>query len=261
MAKSSSSSSTATILSLNSLESSNWSGFLATGSFRPGLSTTLERCGATWVGREPSACLLKDLDNLFHILWLHNGHHTNTHVQSLQYIVDWHTSGLSQPLEYLRNVPSGHVNLCTQIIRDCSWNILNKSSSSYVSKSKNEAPSGSRKQLLDVNSGWDQNLLADSRFRVPWCRVCSLTFIATRSIPTVLWISMIWATLSFVPTPSVAATRRVLLMSVYPALCRSNKPPNPPISESAPGLLVDLTLFLIFSTSWFPASTETPASS
>ena len=45
------------------------------------------------------------------------------------------------------------------------------------------------------------------------------------------------ATFNFVPTPSVAATS---IGSLKPAAFKSNSPPNPPIDDMAPGLMVFL---------------------
>lgn len=74
--------------------------------------------------------------------------------------------------------------------------------------------------------------------------------------PTVSWMLALWATTSFVPTPSVPAT---MTGSLKPACFKSNNPPNPPMTESQPGRAVALTTALILSTSRLPASIETPA--
>jgi len=65
------------------------------------------------------------------------------------------------------------------------------------------------------------------------------------------------AVLTLVPTPSVVATRTG---SAKPARLRSNRPPKPPISASAPGRAVARTNGLIRSTMRLPASISTPAS-
>src|SRR5262249_27383853 len=75
-------------------------------------------------------------------------------------------------------------------------------------------------------------------------------------MPIVLWRPLSIATLSLVPTPSVAATSTG---SRYPARLRSNNPPNPPISAAAPGRAVARTKGLIRSTVRLPASISTPA--
>ena len=80
---------------------------------------------------------------------------------------------------------------------------------------------------------------------------------ATRSMPTVSWMPLSMAIFTFVPTPSLAATR---IGSVNPAALRSNRPPKPPISASAPRRRVERTSGLIFSTMELPASMSTPAS-
>mmetsp|Transcript_65963 Transcript_65963/g.132848 ORF Transcript_65963/g.132848 Transcript_65963/m.132848 type:complete len:244 (-) Transcript_65963:297-1028(-) len=93
---------------------------------------------------------------------------------------------------------------------------------------------------------------------------------ATRSIPTHWWHPDANATLSLVPTPSVAPTRTTSSSPLAapaaaptapnPAAVRSNKPPKPPKSASQPGRRVDLQAGLMRSTSKFPASMSTPAS-
>jgi hypothetical protein len=84
----------------------------------------------------------------------------------------------------------------------------------------------------------------------------SLTHIATRSIPIVSWRPVSIAILTFVPTPSFAATR---MGSRKPAAFRSKSPPKPPISASAPGRRVERTSGLMASTMALPASMSTPA--
>src|ERR1700732_3096105 len=63
------------------------------------------------------------------------------------------------------------------------------------------------------------------------------------------------AILTLVPTPSLAATSTG---SLKPARFRSNSPPNPPISASAPGRAVAFTSGFIRSTLAVPSSTHTP---
>ena len=63
------------------------------------------------------------------------------------------------------------------------------------------------------------------------------------------------AILTLVPTPSLAATSTG---SLKPARLRSNSPPKPPISASAPGRAVAFTSGLISSTMRLPASISTP---
>src|SRR5215203_2056365 len=85
----------------------------------------------------------------------------------------------------------------------------------------------------------------------------SFTHMATRSTPMVSWIPVSMAIFTFVPTPSLAATR---IGSLKPAAFRSNSPPKPPISASAPGRRVARTRGLIASTMALPASISTPES-
>mmetsp|Transcript_2694 Transcript_2694/g.6020 ORF Transcript_2694/g.6020 Transcript_2694/m.6020 type:complete len:215 (-) Transcript_2694:1303-1947(-) len=66
------------------------------------------------------------------------------------------------------------------------------------------------------------------------------------------------ATLSLVPTPSVAPTSTTS-SPAKPAALRSNRPPKPPKSASQPGRRVDLQAGLIRSTRAFPAAMSTPA--
>ena len=63
----------------------------------------------------------------------------------------------------------------------------------------------------------------------------SFTHIATQSIPTVSCLSMRKAILSFVPTPSVPETRTGLFI---PVRSSSKSPPNPPIPERTPLVIV-----------------------
>ncbi len=84
----------------------------------------------------------------------------------------------------------------------------------------------------------------------------SFTHIATRSMPIVACRPVSIAILTLVPTPSLAATR---IGSLNPAAFRSNRPPKPPISASAPGRRVERTSGLIVSTIALPASISTPA--
>ena len=65
------------------------------------------------------------------------------------------------------------------------------------------------------------------------------------------------ASSSLVPTPSVVATSTG---SVKPAAFRSNSPPNPPRSDSAPARRVRLACGIISPISASPASISTPAS-
>jgi hypothetical protein len=74
-------------------------------------------------------------------------------------------------------------------------------------------------------------------------------------MPMVVWRPVSIAILTLVPTPSVAATSRG---SDMPSRLRSNRPPNPPISASAPGRAVARTSGLIMSTMRLPASISTP---
>ena len=64
------------------------------------------------------------------------------------------------------------------------------------------------------------------------------------------------ASLSFVPTPSVAAN---ITGSLNP-FGNSKAPAKEPMPPITPGILVDLTKGLIFSTKLLPASMSTPAS-
>ena len=68
-----------------------------------------------------------------------------------------------------------------------------------------------------------------------------------------VWIAIF----NLVPTPSVAATK---IGSLNPAAFRSNKPPNPPMAEITPVLLVFFKLGLMRCTNSLPASISTPAS-
>src|SRR6185295_12612567 len=89
------------------------------------------------------------------------------------------------------------------------------------------------------------------------CTTRSLTDIATRSMPMPPCSPVSIAILSLVPTPSVAATSTG---SLKPAALRSNSPPKPPISASAPARAVARTIGLMRSTRRFPASISTPES-
>ena len=72
----------------------------------------------------------------------------------------------------------------------------------------------------------------------------------------VSWRPVSIAILTLVPTPSLAATRTG---SLKPSGFRSNSPPKPPISASAPARAVARTSGLISSTIRLPASISTPA--
>src|SRR5438093_13680262 len=85
----------------------------------------------------------------------------------------------------------------------------------------------------------------------------SLTHIATRSCPIPLKAFASIAIFSFVPTPSVEATRTG---SRNPAAFRSNRPPKPPRSASAPARRVALANGAMRATRASPASMSTPAS-
>src|SRR3954447_23457638 len=86
----------------------------------------------------------------------------------------------------------------------------------------------------------------------------SLTHIATASIPIVSWRSIINASMSFVPTPSVPETNTG---SFKFNTDKSNIPPNPPKPPITPGLIVFCTCFFILETASYPASIFTPACS
>ena len=73
----------------------------------------------------------------------------------------------------------------------------------------------------------------------------SFAHIATQSMPTVSCLSIIKASLSLVPTPSVPLTRTGFEM---PVKSSSKRPPKPPISESAPAVRVFAICFFISST-------------
>ena len=80
---------------------------------------------------------------------------------------------------------------------------------------------------------------------------------ATRSMPTVSWMFMAWATTSLVPTPSVDEASTGLR---YFARSRRNSPANPPMSPITSGRSVRCTLVLSSSTACSPAWIDTPAS-
>ena len=73
----------------------------------------------------------------------------------------------------------------------------------------------------------------------------SFTHIATQSIPMVSCLSIINASLSLVPTPSVPLTRTGLSI---PVMSSSKSPPNPPISDAAPAVIVLAICCFISST-------------
>ncbi len=91
----------------------------------------------------------------------------------------------------------------------------------------------------------------------PRCRLRSWHIATTGSCPMPVKIPVSMAILSFVPTPSVPATRTG---SLKPAAFRSNNPPKPPRSASAPGRRVAFAAGAMRSTSASPASISTPAS-
>ena len=79
---------------------------------------------------------------------------------------------------------------------------------------------------------------------------------ATQSMPMVLCLLAILATMSLVPTPSVPEMRTG---SLYPREARSKRPPKPPIPPTTPGRFVRATCDLMRLTTSYPASTLTPA--
>src|SRR5918993_1427466 len=79
----------------------------------------------------------------------------------------------------------------------------------------------------------------------------------TRSAPTVLWIPVSKAILSFVPTPSADATR---IGSPISGNAPENIPPKLPISVSVLSLNVLRANSRIFATARLALSIETPAS-
>ena len=80
---------------------------------------------------------------------------------------------------------------------------------------------------------------------------------ATKSMPTVPCLPASWATLSFVPTPSVPETSSGSAMSLAAAML--NKPPNPPMSPTTSGRYVECTVSLMASTARAPSAVSTPA--
>ncbi|KAH3660356.1 hypothetical protein OGAPHI_006942 [Ogataea philodendri] len=238
---SSSSSSTATILSLSSLESNSWSGFLETRalaseeskipaldtlaasvckresvltgsvifwflwSFKRESSLMLECTDASsWVEfteitgerdlEDPRSDILggwsavgirlrrlffdhkvdkiftngvdllssfaKYLGDLVGILWLDNGHHTNTQVQSLENVGDWHSAGLSKPFEDLGHLPLVHIQNSAQSVWQGSWDVFNQSTTGDVGQSENQSLFGSRVGVFVVRGVDD---LSDQR--------------------------------------------------------------------------------------------------
>ena len=79
---------------------------------------------------------------------------------------------------------------------------------------------------------------------------------ATQSMPTVSCRSIRKASLSLVPTPSVPETSTGW---VSPVMSSANRPPKPPMSESAPAVMVRAMWLFISSTARYPAVMSTPA--
>ena len=80
---------------------------------------------------------------------------------------------------------------------------------------------------------------------------------ATKSMPTVSCLPAIWATFSFVPTPSVPLTSSGSAMSLAAAM--ENRPPKPPMSPTTSGRYVSCTTPLMASTARAPSAVSTPA--
>ena len=79
---------------------------------------------------------------------------------------------------------------------------------------------------------------------------------ATQSIPIVSCLFIKNAIFNFVPTPSVPLTKTGFFI---PFKSSSNNPPNPPILEITPLILVLAICFFISSTDLYPAVISTPA--
>ena len=79
---------------------------------------------------------------------------------------------------------------------------------------------------------------------------------ATASMPMVSCLSSSMAIFSLVPTPSVPETSTG---SSMPVRSGANRPPNPPMPDTTPGITVRFTCFFISSTDSYPAVTSTPA--
>ena len=84
----------------------------------------------------------------------------------------------------------------------------------------------------------------------------SLTHMATQSTPTVSCRSSSWAMRILVPTPSVPDTSTG---SVMPVRSGANSPPNPPMPDTTPGIIVRATWGPMSLTPWYPAVMSTPA--
>ena len=78
----------------------------------------------------------------------------------------------------------------------------------------------------------------------------------TRSCPTVRWTPAAIATLTFVPTPSVEATRSG---SDIPVKSGRNRPPKPPTSPTTPFVNVERIASFARATAPIFASMSTPA--
>lgn len=96
------------------------------------------------------------------ILGLDDENHADTHVESLTEVSNGDLASLGKPLEDLRNLVRGNVNVGIQVLGQNAGNILVKTTTGNVGQTENEILLNNRKKGLDVDSSRGQERLTHS---------------------------------------------------------------------------------------------------
>ena len=122
----------------------------------------------TWLTRTPDA-----FERSIHLFLGDDNNHTDAHVECSCHLKVFNLPDLLDPLPDGRQLPRRGVDCASEsrTRREDSRNVLNETTASDVAHTLEQARSDTGQELLDVDSGWSQEGLAEGGILVPRSRV------------------------------------------------------------------------------------------